>query len=109
MRKFLMAIVAVLVLASCAGNVFEQKTEVYTEAKAKVAVAKTADELEGIVNTVKDEIKAIEDGEEWKAYEVLVENNDTAALKEYKAAKTACDKAKSEFAVSRLDAALKLE
>ena len=71
-----MAIMAVLVLASCAGNVFEQKTKVFNKATEKVSAVQNVDEVEAIIISVEDEINAIEQGEEWKAYEALVYSAD---------------------------------
>lgn len=106
MKKFLMAIMAVLVLASCAGNVFEQKAKVYTDATEKVAAAQNAEEIEAIVKSVDEEIKAIEESEDWKAYEALVEANDTAALKEFEVAQKACEDAQVAFAAAVVAAAV---
>ena len=109
MKKFLMAIMAVLVLASCAGNVFEQKTKVYTDAMEKLAVAKSAADVDAIEATVDDAIKAIETGEAWSTYLALIENNDTAALKEYAAARSACYEARGEYALALVAAAISVE
>lgn len=109
MKKFLMAIMAVMVLASCAGNVFEQKTKVFNKATEKVSAVQNVDEVEAIIISVEDEINAIEQGEEWKAYEALVEANDTAALKELEAAKCACEEAQNSFILAALAAAVDAE
>ena len=109
MKKFLMAIMAVMVLASCAGNVFEQKTKVFNKATEKVSAVQNVDEVEAIIISVEDEINAIEQGEEWKAYEALVEACDTAALKEFEAAKAACEEAQDNFVAAVIDAAFSAE
>ena len=109
MKKFIMAIMAVMLLASCAGNVFEQKMKVYNKAADKVAAVQDVDAVEAIINSVEEEITAIEMSEDWKAYEALVEACDTAALKEFEAAKAACEEAQDNFVAAVIDAAFSAE
>lgn len=104
MKKFLMAVVAVLVLASCAGNVFEQGADVLNKATEEVAAVQTQAELDAIVDRVAGEIKAIEESEEMKEYQALVETNDTAALKEYEESQKVFAAAATRYAVA-VDAA----
>ena len=102
MKNFLLAVMATLVLCGCAGNVFEQKTKVYKSATAKIEAALNTAEVDEIVNSVEEEIDAIEQSEDWKAYEALVEANDTAALKDYEAAMTACRNAEDALKRARI-------
>ena len=102
-----MAIVAVLLLTGCAGNVFEQKTKVYNDAVSDLAKAINGEEIEAIVNAVDAEIDAIDESEEMKAYEALVDADDAVALKEFEIAKKACKEAQSAYRKAVLKAAAK--
>ena len=115
MNKYLLIIAVAIAIVGCGGsswnddmNIFEQAAEAYATATEKVLNASSMSEIDDAVADLKDEIKDIEESDEMKHIKALYENDETAAIEEYKESWKQVMEAASKYADVLMDKCMAL-
>lgn len=114
MKRFLLSLAALLLLAGCvngvaekAANPYDKGTEIIVKATGEVKNAATDDEVADIFQKVLDSLGTLQDSPEWQECIEGLEKNDTLLIQELKASQAEYQEALNIFYDAVLEATAK--